>query len=201
MVEPKIVNGPEIFNEFVGKSEEKIRQLFADAIRDQLEKGAKSQLHCIIFDEIDALCKKRGLQTSNGVYDQIVNQLLTCIDGINGLNNILVIGITNRKDLIDEAVLRPGRLEVHIEFNIPDEAGRYDVLQIHCQTMKKNGLLGQVNLKEIAKITKNYTGAELEGVVKSAQSFALEKWKKLPQSQQTADQIKVNHEDFLKGIT
>ena len=67
--------------------------------------------------------------------------------------------------------------------------------------MKKNGLLGQVNLKEIAKITKNYTGAELEGVVKSAQSFALEKWKKLPQSQQTADQIKVNHEDFLKGIT
>jgi SpoVK/Ycf46/Vps4 family AAA+-type ATPase len=59
--------------------------------------------------------------------------------------------------------------------------------------MKKNGLLGQVNLREIAKITKNYTGAELEGVVKSAQSFALEKWKKLPPSQQTGDKIKVNH--------
>lgn len=84
----------------------------------------KSELHCIIFDEIDAICKKRGTQTSNGVYDLIVNQLLTCIDGINSLNNILVIGITNRKDLIDEAVLRPGRLEVHIEVNIPDEKGR-----------------------------------------------------------------------------
>jgi vesicle-fusing ATPase len=94
----------------VGKSEEKIRELFEDARRDQEENGAKSELHCIIFDEIDAICRKRGSTVSNGVYDLVVNQLLTCIDGINALNNILVIGITNRKDLIDEAILRPGRL-------------------------------------------------------------------------------------------
>ncbi len=113
-IEPKIVNGPEIISEMVGRSEQHIRELFVDAERDQNEKGLKSELHCIIFDEIDAICKKRGTHSSSAVYDLIVNQLLTCIDGINQLNNILVIGITNRKDLLDEAVLRPGRLEVHI---------------------------------------------------------------------------------------
>jgi vesicle-fusing ATPase len=82
------------------------------------------------------------------VYDLIVNQLLTCIDGINSLNNILVIGITNRKDLIDEAVLRPGRLEVHIEVNIPDEQGRVEVLDIHTELMRNNKFLDDsVNLK------------------------------------------------------
>ena len=120
----------------------------------------KSKLHCIIFDEIDAICKKRGSQSSSGVYDLIVNQLLTCIDGINALNNILVIGITNRKDLIDEAVLRPGRLEVHIQVNIPDEEGRCEVLDIHTELMRNNNILDDSSdLKEIAKLTKNYTGA------------------------------------------
>jgi vesicle-fusing ATPase len=70
----------------------------------------------IIFDEIDAICKKRGsLSDNTGVHDSIVNQLLTMIDGYDALNNILVIGMTNRKDMLDDALLRPGRLEVHVE--------------------------------------------------------------------------------------
>src|SRR5690606_5658909 len=119
--EPKVVNGPEILNKYVGQSEENIRKLFEDAIKDQEDNGDKSGLHIIIFDEIDAICKQRGTQNSGtGVHDTVVNQLLSMIDGVNSLNNVLVIGMTNRKDLIDSALLRSGRLEVHIEIGLPD---------------------------------------------------------------------------------
>lgn len=95
------------------------------------------------------------------------------IDGVNALNNILVIGMTNRKDLIDEAVLRPGRFEVHIEVGLPDEDGRQQILNIHTENLKKNNALEKdVDLSELAAVTKNYTGAEIEAVVKSASSFA-----------------------------
>ena len=84
--------------------------------------GNRSALHVIIFDEIDALCKSRGTASSSansGVYDSVVNQILTMIDGLSERSNILVIGTTNRKDLLDDALLRPGRLDVHIEASSP----------------------------------------------------------------------------------
>ena len=94
--------------------------------------GDESQLHIIIFDEIDAICKSRGtVNSGTGVYDAVVNQLLSMIDGVDALNNILVIGMTNRKDLLDEAILRPGRFEVHIEVGLPDETGRQEIFKIH----------------------------------------------------------------------
>jgi vesicle-fusing ATPase len=112
--EPKIINGPEVFDKYVGGSEEKMRALFADAEAEERDKGEDSDLHIIIFDEIDAICKPRGSNSSGtGVQDNVVNQFLSKLDGVEELNNILVIGMTNRKDLIDEAVLRPGRLEIH----------------------------------------------------------------------------------------
>jgi vesicle-fusing ATPase len=111
--EPKVVNGPEILNKYVGQSEENIRNLFKEAEAEYRERGDDSELHIIIFDEIDAICKHRGnVRDGTGVHDTVVNQLLSKIDGVNALNNILVIGMTNRKDMIDEALLRPGRLEV-----------------------------------------------------------------------------------------
>ncbi len=91
--EPKIVNGPEILNKYVGASEENVRELFKDAEKEQAEKGEDSQLHIIIFDEIDAICKQRGsVSSGTGVHDTVVNQLLTKIDGVDALNNILLIG-------------------------------------------------------------------------------------------------------------
>eukprot|EP00912_Choanoflagellata_sp_UC4_P002500 UC4_evm1s1583 len=120
--EPKVVNGPEIFSKFVGEAEKNIRELFEDAEKEEAEKGDDSRLHVIIFDEIDAVCKARGSVTSGtGVHDTVVNQLLTKIDGVDALNNILIIGMTNRKDMLDEAILRSGRLELHIQIGLPDK--------------------------------------------------------------------------------
>ena len=111
---------------------------------------------------------------STGVASNVVNQLLAMIDGVESLNNILLIAMTNRKDLIDPAILRPGRFEVHIEINLPDEKGRVQILNIHTKRMKESEILGSdVNLETIAHLTKNYTGAELEAVTKSATSFSL----------------------------
>ena len=96
------------------------------------------------------------------------------IDGVEALNNILVIGMTNRLDLIDKAVLRPGRFEVHVEVGLPNKEGRIEILNIHTVSMRKNNLLDpDVSLEELAEHMKNYTGAEIEAVVKSANSFAL----------------------------
>ncbi|XP_031494447.1 vesicle-fusing ATPase [Nymphaea colorata] len=202
--EPKIVNGPEVLSKFVGETEKNVRDLFADAENDQRTRGDQSDLHVIIFDEIDAICKSRGsTRDGTGVHDSIVNQLLTKIDGVESLNNVLLIGMTNRKDLLDEALLRPGRLEVQVEISLPDENGRLQILQIHTSKMKENSFLAaDVNLQELAARTKNYSGAELEGVVKSAVSFALNRQISLDDLTKPLDEenIKVTMDDFLYAL-
>lgn len=203
--EPKVVNGPEILNKFVGQSEENVRNLFKDAENDYSAHGDASELHIIIFDEIDAICKQRGsMSNSTGVHDTVVNQLLSKIDGVNSLNNILVIGMTNRKDMIDEALLRPGRLEVHIEISLPDEHGRQQILRIHTSKMQTNGMLGgDVDLSEIAAATKNYSGAEIEGLCKSAAAFALNRHVDYTNLRNKIDTsgVRVTMDDFRKALT
>lgn len=202
--EPKIVNGPEVFNKFVGGTEENIRKLFLDAEAEQASKGDQSQLHLIIFDEFDAICKQRGaVRDSTGVNDNVVNQLLSKIDGVNSLNNVLLIGMTNRLDLIDEAILRPGRFEVHVEIGLPDENGREEIFRIHTRGMRENNIMApDVDLRELARLTKNYSGAEIEGVVRSATSNAFNRHIDLdnPGEVVDPDTIFVNREDFLKGV-
>ncbi|XP_076162163.1 vesicle-fusing ATPase 1-like [Ptiloglossa arizonensis] len=173
--EPKIVNGPQILDKYVGESEANIRRLFADAEEEEKRLGPNSGLHIIIFDEIDAICKSRGSVAGNtGVHDTVVNQLLAKIDGVEQLNNILVIGMTNRRDMIDEALLRPGRLEVQMEISLPDEHGRFQILNIHTSRMRDyKKIAPDVDLKELATLTKNFSGAELEGLVRAAQSTAM----------------------------
>lgn len=172
---PKIVNGPEILSKYVGSSEENIRNLFKDAEDEQKKRGDASSLHIIIFDELDSVFKQRGSRgDGTGVADNVVNQLLAKMDGVDQLNNILVIGMTNRKDLIDSALLRPGRFEVQVEIHLPDEEGRLQIFKIKTKTMRENGLLAEdVNLAKLAEMTKNFSGAEIEGLIKSAGSFAL----------------------------
>lgn len=121
--EPQIVNGPEILDKFIGEAERRVRDLFAPAEREYDEVGDASALHLIILDEIDAIARKRGSMTSDttGVRDSVVNQLLAKIDGVKEANNILVVGLTNRPELIDQALLRPGRLEVQLRVELPGE--------------------------------------------------------------------------------
>ena len=198
--EPKIVTGPSLLNKYVGQSEENIRNLFKDAYEDKNEK----YLHLIICDEFDALCKKRGSShDSSGVSDNIVNQLLSMIDGPTPLNNVLLICMTNLKDAIDEAMLRPGRLEVQIGITLPNENGRQEILQIHTSTIKSNNILDQnINLKEIARLTKNYTGAELEGLVRNAISISIHENSDSPNCNldEKFDKIKVTMSHFIRAL-
>ncbi|KAF8307621.1 AAA-domain-containing protein [Clavulina sp. PMI_390] len=204
--EPKIVNGPEILDKFVGKSEENIRKLFADAEAEYKAKGDESGLHIIIFDELDAITKQRGSGAAGGtgVGDTVVNQLLSKMDGVDQLNNILVIGMTNRKDMIDEALLRPGRLEVHVEISLPDEGGRLQILNIHTAKMRTNKIMDRdVSLEELAGATKNFSGAEIGGLVKSATSFAFNRHVKVGTMAGISDDVEnlmVNRNDFMSAL-
>uniref|UniRef100_A0A8D0H162 Vesicle-fusing ATPase n=1 Tax=Sphenodon punctatus TaxID=8508 RepID=A0A8D0H162_SPHPU len=204
--EPKVVNGPEILNKYVGESEANIRKLFADAEEEQRRLGANSGVHIIIFDEIDAICKQRGsMAGSTGVHDTVVNQLLSKIDGVEQLNNILVIGMTNRPDLIDEALLRPGRLEVKMEIGLPDEKGRMQILNIHTSRMRTHQLLAtDVEISELAVETKNFSGAELEGLVRAAQSTAMNRHikasTKVEVDMEKAESLQVTRGDFLASL-
>ena len=202
--EPKIVNGPEILSKYVGQAEENIRNLFKDAEADQTANGDDSDLHIIIFDEIDAICKSRGsVRDGTGVHDSIVNQLLTKIDGVDALNNILLIGMTNRIDMLDEALTRPGRLEVKVEIGLPDEAGRQQILTIHTAKSKAAGFLApDVDLADLAARTKNFSGAEIEGLVKSATSFALNRQVNVDDLSAAIDESKivVSMSDFEEAL-
>ncbi|XP_064079732.1 vesicle-fusing ATPase 1-like isoform X2 [Macrobrachium nipponense] len=204
--EPKIVNGPEILDKYVGESEANVRRLFAEAEEEERRMGPNSGLHIIIFDEIDAICKQRGSVAGNtGVNDTVVNQLLSKIDGVEQLNNILVIGMTNRKDMMDDALLRPGRLEIQVEIGLPDEQGRFDILQIKTSKMKQHNKLDRdVDLAEVAALTKNFSGAELEGLVKAASSSALKRYihlgNKIEVDPDAIDKLKITRSDFIYSL-
>jgi vesicle-fusing ATPase len=172
--EPQIVNGPEILDKFVGEAEKNVRALFEPAEREYEQLGDDSALHVIILDELDAIARRRGSVTGDttGVRDSVVNQLLAKMDGVKEANNILVIGLTNRPELLDPALLRPGRLEVQLRVDLPDKKGRRDILRIHTARMKEEGglsweaqeLLEDLDSDDgIPAQTEYFTGAEIAG--------------------------------------
>ncbi len=136
--------------------------------------------------------------------DSVVNQLLSKMDGVNQLNNILIIGMTNRLDMIDEALLRPGRLEVPVEISLPDEQGRQQIINIQTAKMRKNGVMDtDVDVLELAALTKNFSGAEIAGLVKSATSFAFNRHVKVGTTAGISDDVenmRVNRDDFLHAL-
>lgn len=166
------------------------------------ELGPQSDLFVIIIDEIDAICKPRGKtdQSAAGVaYDALVNQLLTLMDGLSEMHNTLVVGLTNRKELLDSALLRPGRFEVQIEIGLPDEEGRREIFEIHTRSMRESHMLSpDVNLFDLAANTTRFSGAEIAGVVRAAASYALERSQL---SNSSGDRsVLVNARDFQNAI-
>jgi len=156
------IKGPEIFSKWVGESEKAIRELF---------KKAKQTAPSIIFlDELDSLAPKRGSYEGSRVTETVVNQLLTSIDGLEQLRDIVVIGATNRPDIIDPSLLRPGRFDELIFVGPPDKEARKAIFEIHTKNMP---LAKDVSLDELAELTEGYVGADIEGICREAGMIAL----------------------------
>ena len=144
-------------------------------------RGLDSSLHVIIFDEFDSIGRTRGSsRDASGVRDSCVNQLLTLLDGTRQMSNVLVIALTNRKDMVDPALLRPGRLEVHIEIGLPTEEGRKEILNILFAPLLSGKYVsesdGSVWTDKIARLSQGASGADLSGIMRNAASHAIERW-------------------------
>jgi transitional endoplasmic reticulum ATPase len=152
------VKGPELLNKYVGESEKGVREIF--------EKARQNAPTVIFFDEIDAIAGKRGRQMSDsGVGERVVSQLLSELDGIESLEDVVVIATSNRPDLIDDALMRPGRLDRHIHVPIPDEAARRAIFEVHTE---HKPIAESVDLDDLAARTENYVGADIEAVCREA---------------------------------
>ena len=166
------VKGPSLLSMWVGKSEEGMRKIF---------ERARQVSPCVIFfDEIDALAGKRGGYEAGGakVTERVLNQMLAEMDGLEDLNDVLVIGATNRPDMLDTALLRPGRFDKILLVGAPEEEGRLQILKIHTKNMP---LAKDVDLKDIAKKAEGYTGADLEALAREAAMIALREDKDIKQ--------------------
>ncbi len=159
-----LVKGPELLSKWVGESEKAVRKIF--------EKARQTSPTIIFFDEIDSLAPRRGMDNDSHTSERVVNQLLTEMDGMVELHNIVIIGATNRPDILDTALLRPGRFDRIILVSGPDIKSRLEILKIHTKNMP----LGKdVDLNYIAKQTEGYAGADLEAVCREAAMLALRK--------------------------
>ncbi|MEM4366466.1 MAG: CDC48 family AAA ATPase, partial [Candidatus Woesearchaeota archaeon] len=156
-----LVKGPELLSKFVGESEK--------AVRDVFKKARQTAPTIIFFDEIDSLCPRRGISSDSHVTERVVNQMLTEIDGLEELHDVVVIGATNRPDMLDTALLRPGRFDRIILTPVPDEKARLEIFKVHTKGMP----LKDVDLEELAKKTQGYVGADIEAVCREAAILAL----------------------------
>jgi transitional endoplasmic reticulum ATPase len=156
------VKGPELLSKWVGESEKGVRKIF---------ERARQVAPCIVFfDEIDALGRRRGMDSGSKVTDNVLNQLLAEMDGIINLDGVVVLGATNRPDMLDPALLRPGRFDRIVTTTVPDKAGRLEILKIHTKEMH---LAKDVNLETIADKTDGLVGADMEGLCREAAMLAL----------------------------
>ena len=161
------VKGPSLLSMWVGKSEEGMRKVF--------EKARQVAPCVVFFDEIDSLAGKRGIETGTKVTERVLNQMLAEMDGIEEMNDILIIGATNRPDILDSALLRPGRFDKILLVNAPDEKARRGILKIHTSNMPLGKTKSEKEslIKTFAKLTEGYTGADLESLTREAAMLAL----------------------------
>ncbi|MEE9163733.1 MAG: CDC48 family AAA ATPase [Thermoplasmata archaeon] len=157
------IKGPEVMSKWVGESEKAVRQIF---------KKAKQVAPCVVFlDEIDALTPRRGaVMGDSGVSERLVNQLLTSLDGLEAMEGVVTIGATNRPDMVDPALLRPGRFDRMILIPVPEEEARLEILNVHTRSMPMDT---DVNLGKLAKELVGYVGADLEALCREAAMNAL----------------------------
>jgi transitional endoplasmic reticulum ATPase len=173
------VKGPELISKWVGESEKGVRKIFA--------KARQVSPSIIFFDEIDAIAPKRGVASDNHVTERVVNQLLTEMDGLDEIEDVVIIAATNRPDIIDTALLRPGRFDRIILTPVPDKDTRLEIFKVHTKDMPLKG----VTLDSLSNKTEGYVGADIEAVCREAAMLALREDIK-------ADQVTVQH--FEKAL-
>ena len=182
------IKGPELLSKWVGESEKGIREIF---------RKARQAAPCIIFlDEIDALVPRRSNGSSGShVTENVVSQILTEIDGLEELHNVLIIGATNRLDIVDEALLRPGRFDRIIEVPNPDAKGRQHIFEIHT---KKKPLASDVNIIKLVELTNSFSGAEIAAVTNRAAIVALKRY--VSGELQNVKEIKITQQDLIDAV-
>lgn len=158
------VKGPEFLSKWVGESEKAVRETF---------RKARSAAPCIIFfDEIDAIAGLRGRFAGSQVTEQVVSQLLTEMDGLEGLKDVVLLAATNRPDMLDPALLRSGRFGRHIEIPMPDKKSRIDIFKIH---LRNKPLAGNVDIDKMAGDMEGYTGADIQAICEEATLLTIRK--------------------------
>merc|ERR1711972_957543 len=158
------IKGPELLTMWFGESEANVRELFDKA---------RSSAPCVLFfDELDSIARARGSSSGDagGAGDRVINQILTEMDGMGSKKSVFIIGATNRPDIIDPAVLRPGRLDQLIYIPLPDEGSRMNILK---STLRKSPLSPEVSLEHLAKSTPGYSGADLTEICQRAAKMAI----------------------------
>ncbi|MBI5872188.1 CDC48 family AAA ATPase [archaeon] len=178
-----LVNGPELISKWVGESEKGIREVF--------KKAKQSAPTIIFFDELDAIAPRRGRETGTNVTERMVNTLLTEIDGMEGIHNVVVIGATNRPDILDPALLRPGRFDRIVMTPVPDKKAREEIFKIHLNGMK---LAKDVDIKRLIEKTESYVGSDIDAICREAGMLAL-------REDINANEVKMKHfEAALKKV-
>ncbi len=159
------IKGPELLSKWVGESEKGIREVF---------RRAKQAAPCIVFfDEIDAIAARRGMESDGHAVDRVIAQLLTEMDGIEGRAGVIVVAATNRADLIDTALLRPGRFDLVVELEYPNESERCKIFEIHTHGRPVDP---EVSLEELARLTEGRNGADIEAICRRASLLAMREW-------------------------
>ena len=182
------IKGPELLSKWVGESEKGVREIF---------RKARQAAPCIIFlDEVDALVPRRGSGGSEShVTESVVSQILTEIDGLEELHNVLIVGATNRLDIVDDALLRPGRFDRIIEVPNPDAKGRRNIFEIHT---KKKPLASDVDIAKLVELTDGFSGAEIAAVANRAAIAALKKY--VGGKAQNVKDIKISQQELIDAI-
>ncbi|MBU0756645.1 MAG: CDC48 family AAA ATPase [Nanoarchaeota archaeon] len=177
------VKGPELVSKWVGESEKHVRQIF--------KKARQVAPSIIFFDEFDSISQVRGLSSGNDSTERMVNQLLTELDGIEELGKVVVIAATNRPDLIDPGLLRPGRIDIKLEISLPDKQSRLEIFRVHTKNMP---LDKKINLEDYVQKTEGMSGAEIEAICREAGMESIR------ESKNTKSEIKIKRNHFDAAI-
>ncbi|RBI59840.1 AAA family ATPase [halophilic archaeon] len=182
------VRGPELLNKFVGESERAVREVF--------QRARQTAPTIIFFDEIDSIAPERGGSFDSQVTERVVSQLLTDLDGIEELRGVFVLGATNRPDMIDRALLRPGRLEKNIYVPVPDQEARREIFLVHVRDMP---VADDIDFDDLAEQTDGYTGGDIEAIVREASMLALDEAVTMVESEgvDSAEEIDEATEDMV----